>query len=222
MSHFLKEVDGDLVLNVLGYCVTVLVLLILLGAGTWFAWKLCGKKRGSLAFRQLAFCAMAIALATVTSNIKVYSFPFGGSITLCSMLFICLIGYFYGPECGFLTGAAHGVLQFLLGAYILTPIQVLIDYPLAFAALGLSGFFWKSKHGLIKGYLAGVCGRYFFAVLSGWIFFGEYAWDGWGALPYSLVYNAIYIFAEAAITVIILMIPAVSKAIAHVKEMARV
>jgi thiamine transporter len=59
-----------------------------------------------------------------------------------------------------------------------------------------------------------------FSVISGWIFFGSYAWDGWSALPYSLVYNAIYIFSEAAITVIILLIPAVSKALARVKSMA--
>ena len=69
----------------------------------------------------------------------------------------------------------------------------------------------------MKGYLLGVFGRYVFAVISGWIFFGEYAWDGWAALPYSLVYNGCYIFAEAALTVIVLSIPAVSKAMKKVK-----
>ena len=43
-----------------------------------------------------------------------------------------------------------------------------------------------------------------FAVISGWIFFGYYAWEGWDPLPYSLAYNAIYIFSEAAITLVIL------------------
>ena len=105
----------------------------------------------------------------------------------------------------------------LLSRIIYFPLQVLVDYPLAFGALGLSGVFAESKHGLVKGYLLGVFGRYVFAVISGWIFFGEYAWDGWGALPYSLVYNGCYIFAEAVITVIIISIPAVSKALKKVK-----
>ena len=88
-------------------------------------------------------------------------------------------------------------------------MQLVVDYILAFGALGLSGLFTNAKYGLIKGYLAGVVGRYVFAVISGWIFFGEYAWEGWAPLPYSLAYNGCYIFAEAAITIIILAIPAV-------------
>lgn len=105
----------------------------------------------------------------------------------------------------------------LLSRYYLFSTAGLVDYPLAFGALGLSGVFAESKHGLVKGYLFGVFGRYVFAVISGWIFFGEYAWDGWGALPYSLVYNGCYIFAEAVITVIIISIPAVSKALKKIK-----
>lgn len=170
--------------------------------------------------KRLVFCAMAIALSTVTSMLKIYSFPFGGSVTLFSMLFICLTGYLYGPAAGILTGAAYGILQFLIEPYFYTPIQVLVDYLFAFSALGLSGFFRNSRHGLIKGYLIGIFGRYIFTVISGWIFFGEYAWEGWNALPYSLVYNGCYIFTEAVLTVIILMIPAVSKGIEQVKSIS--
>lgn len=72
----------------------------------------------------------------------------------------------------------------------------------------------------MKGYIAGIIGRWVFAVISGWIFFGEYAWEGWGALPYSMAYNACYIFAEGIVTVIILCIPAVAKALGQVKQMA--
>lgn len=170
--------------------------------------------------KRLVFCAMAIALSMVTSMIKIYSFPFGGSVTLCSMLFICLIGYIYGPSTGILTGIAYGILQFIIEPYIYSPIQVLVDYPFAFGALGLSGLFAQSKWGLVKGYLLGILGRYFFSIISGWIFFGEYAWEGWNALPYSMVYNGCYIFSEALITVIILLLPAVSKGLSQVKVMA--
>lgn len=173
-----------------------------------------------MSIKKLVFCAMAIALGTVTSMLKVYEFPFGGSVTLLSMLFVCMAGYFYGPAAGIITACAYGIMQFIIQPYVLFPIQVIVDYLLAFGALGLSGFFRKSKHGLIKGYLLGICGRYVFVVLSGWLFFGEYAWEGWGALPYSLAYNGAYIFTEGLITIMILAIPAVSKGIAHVKNSA--
>lgn len=174
-----------------------------------------------ITIKQLAFSAAAVALAMVLSNIKVFHFPTGGSITLLSMLVACLPGFWFGPVVGLITGFAYGALQLIIDPYIVFPLQVITDYFLAFGALGLSGFFHNAKNGLIKGYIAGVLGRYFFAVLSGWLFFGEYAWDGWAALPYSLVYNGIYIFAEAAITIIILLLPPVKNALTSVKKMAQ-
>lgn len=219
MSFFVSNVDGEFLLTTAGKAATAIILAALLIIAAIAAGK-GGNNKKTMGTKQLVFCAMSMALAMVTSMLKVYSFPFGGSITLFSMLFICLVGYVYGPATGILTGAAYGILQFLIEPYILTPLQVLVDYPLAFGALGLSGFFCKSKNGLIKGYLLGILGRYVFAVISGWIFFGEYAWEGWSALPYSLAYNGCYIFAEAAVTVIILLIPAVAKGLNQVKVMA--
>ena len=200
----------------IGNIVLIVVMILVLGAAMVFA----GKHTKKLTVKQLAYCAMSIALGTVLSNIKVFSFPTGGSITLLSMLVICLPGFLFGPGAGIMTGVAYGILQLLIDPYVLYPSQLIVDYLLAFGALGFSGFFSKSENGLLKGYIAGVLGRYLFVVLSGWIFFGIYAWDGWGALPYSLVYNAIYIFAEAAITIIILCIPAVRKMFIHLKKMA--
>lgn len=219
MSFFVSNVDGEFFLTTAGKAATAIILAALLIIAAIAAGK-GGNNKKTMGTKQLVFCAMSMALAMVTSMLKVYSFPFGGSITLFSMLFICLVGYVYGPATGILTGAAYGILQFLIEPYILTPLQVLVDYPLAFGALGLSGFFCKSKNGLIKGYLLGILGRYVLAVISGWIFFGEYAWEGWSALPYSLAYNGCYIFAEAAVTVIILLIPAVAKGLNQVKVMA--
>ncbi len=193
----------------------VIVIAILLGLAMFFAKKHSKK----MSVKQLAFCAMAIALGTILSNIKLYSFPWGGSVTLLSMLIICLPGYWFGVGAGILTGVAYGVLQLLIDPYVLYPMQLVVDYLLAFGALGLSGIFTNAKHGLMKGYLTGVLGRYLFAVISGWIFFGAYAWEGWNPVAYSLVYNGIYIFAEAAITILLLAIPAIRSAFARVKQM---
>lgn len=145
--------------------------------------------------------------------------PLGGSVTPMSMLFICLIGYWYGPAAGVLTGMAHGMLQLILNPMIYSIPQLLIDYPLAFGALGLSGFFWKAKNGLLKGYILGVVGRFVFAFLSGVLFFADYAPEGMNPVVYSILYNGGYIFAEAALTIVIILLPPVVKALATVKRM---
>lgn len=211
-----------------GYVLLAVVLIALLCGAVIFARKYAAKQaspdaethKGSLTVKQLTFCAMAIALGTVLSNLKLFHFPTGGSITLLSMLVICLPGYFFGLGAGLMSGIAYGILQLMIDPYVLYPTQLVIDYLLAFGALGLSGIFSNSKFGLIKGYIAGILGRYVFVVISGWIFFGAYAWEGWAPLPYSLAYNAIYIFSEAAITIIILAVPAVQNGMARIKKMA--
>lgn len=181
--------------------------------------ELKGSNKRMSAVKQLVFCAMSIALGTVLSNIKLLDFPWGGSVTLFSMLIIVLPGYFFGLGAGLITGVAYGALQLIIDPYVIFPLQLVVDYFLAFGALGLSGLFSNAKNGLIKGYITGVMGRYVFVVISGWLFFGEYAWEGWAALPYSLVYNGIYVFAEAIMTLIVIMLPPVKNAINRVKAM---
>lgn len=159
---------------------------------------------------------MGIALAMVTSYIKVWEMPMGGSITLMSMLFICLIGYWFGPKYGLLAGAAYGLLQFIVDPYMLTIPQVILDYPLAFGALGLSGFFSNRKYGLQIGYFAGVLGRFLCSTLSGVIFFASFAPKGMNPWAYSAMYQGGYLGAEAVITLVIISIPPVAKALKQV------
>ncbi len=176
-----------------------------------------GKKK--LSAKQLSFSAVAMTLAVITSIFTVYELPFGGSITLFRMFFICFIGYLYGAKVGVITGVAYGILDFILKPYAITLVQPLLDYPIAFGCLGLAGVFTKSKYGIIKGYLLGVAGRYICHVLTGVIYFHEYA-GGKNVLVYSLSYNASYIVPEAVLTILILMIPTVRHAFGVVKKMA--
>lgn len=169
--------------------------------------------------KQLAFSAVAMTMAVITSIYTVYELPFGGSITLFRMFFICLIGYLYGTKAGIITGVAYGILDFILKPYAITLVQPLLDYPIAFGCLGLAGLFSKSKNGIIKGYLLGVVGRYICHVLTGIIYFHEYA-GGQNVLLYSITYNASYIVPEAILTILILLIPAVRNALWLVKKMA--
>lgn len=168
--------------------------------------------------RMLAFAAVAMGLAYVTSFIRFGSLPFGGSITLFSMLFICFVGYLYGPKLGVATGVAYGLLQMTVDPMIYYPIQVILDYPLAFGMLGLSGLVRNRNYGLLWGYLLGVAGRYLCHVLSGYLFFRE--WAVGNPLFYTLGYNATYIVPEAIATLILLSIPACRKTFELVRRLA--
>lgn len=200
----------------LGYGALVALMLVLL----ILACYLTGDK-AKFKTKHLVFSAVAMALAMITSFLKLFEAPMGGSVTLFSMLFICCIGYWYGLRTGIMTGVAYGLLQLISDPYIISLPQMITDYVLAFGALGLSGIFCNKKNGLVKGYIVGVLGRYLFAFLSGLIFFGMYAeGSGMSAPVYSLAYNGSYLGCEAAITLIVLAIPAVNKSFAQVKQLA--
>lgn len=203
-------------LTTAGYTVLVIAMLAILLVGC----AIFGSKK-KFSAKQLSFSAMAIALAMVTSMLKLWDMPMGGSVTLFSMLFIVLIGYWYGLGAGLATATAYGILQLIIDPYIISFPQMLIDYVFAFGALGLSGLFSKSKYGLIKGYLFGVFGRYVFAFLSGWIFFATYTPEFFNSsVVYSLAYNGAYLGAEALLTLILISLPPVNKALAQVKKTA--
>lgn len=203
-------------LTTAGYTALVIAMIALLLIGC----AIFGSKR-KFSAKQLTFSAMAIALAMVTSMLKLGDLPFGGSITLCSMLFIVLIGNWYGFGVGLTSALAYGILQLVVDPYIISLPQMLIDYLFAFGALGLAGVFWKSKNGLIKGYILGILGRFAFATLSGYIFFPTFMPEYFNSpLIYSMCYNAAYIVPEAILTLVLISLPPVRKALDHVKSLA--
>ncbi|MCB7319687.1 energy-coupled thiamine transporter ThiT [Lacrimispora sp. 210928-DFI.3.58] len=211
--------DGGL--TALGYALCGIAALALLLAAAVLAKRSRSGKR--LSTKQLVFCAAAMALSFITSYMKIWTMPYGGSVTLFSMLFICLIGYWYGPRTGILTGLAYGILQFLQEPYVLSLFQVCCDYVLAFAGLGLAGVFHKSKHGLVKGYILGILVRGAFHALGGYLYWMDYMPESFPqtlASLYPIIYNYSYILAEGVITVIVISLPPVAKALAQVKKNA--
>lgn len=153
----------------------------------------------------MAHIGMALALGTVLKMIKFYQMPNGGSVSLGSMVPILLIGLFYGSEIGILTGLLFGILDFLLGPYIIHPVQVLFDYPLAFSALGIAGYFKdKDKFQTILGVALALAGRFIFHFISGVIFFGSNAAPGQSAIAYSFGYTLSYIAPEGLLCILVL------------------
>lgn len=204
MQAFFESTNGKIAVIA---AIVVLLLLIMLG----------GKEKKT-DVRALTVSALMIALATVLGTIKVFEMPQGGSVTLFSILPIAVCGYLLGTRRGVMAGFCVGLLNLIFGPYVIHPVQLLMDYPIAFGAVGLAGLARESKNGLTKGYIIGVIGRYICAVMSGVIFFGEYAPEGFNAWTWSLWYNLTYLAAEGIITIIVINIPAVRNMFARFKS----
>ncbi len=217
MFQLLVNADGGL--TTAGYAVSALAVILLAAAVIFFCSKNSSTRK--MTTQQLVTCAVALALAYVTSYIKIFKLPFGGSVTLFSMLFIVLIGYWYGAKIGILTGLVYGIFQFLQEPYVLSLFQVCCDYILAFGAMGVAGFFSKSKkHGLVKAYLAAILARGAFHALGGYLYWMDYMPSNFPkslTALYPIIYNYSFILAEGLLTVIVISIPAVSKALNQIR-----
>lgn len=139
--------------------------------------------------KRLALSGVMLAMSVVLSFIKVFEWPFGGSITACSMLPVAVLGYTYGVKWGLLCGTVHGILQAITGAAMSSAFAgmnigsalaiIIIDYLFAFSAVGLSGML----KGKIKNHTAAfaigtalaVFIRYMAHIVSGYIFYKSYA-----------------------------------------------
>lgn len=172
----------------------------------------------------LVLAGVLIALGTALSFVKVFDLPYGGSITLCSMLPVMVFAYRSGTKWGLGAGFTFSVLQLLFGLDALKGVSgatvvgsVLLDYLLAFTVLGLAGIFrGKIKNdpaAFTLGCFAAGMLRYVCSFLSGWILWGEYADVNFSpmlagmsgqqlACCYSLVYNGSYMIPEIIVTCI--------------------
>ena len=154
----------------------------------------------------LALGAVCMALSNVLSMIKLFDMPQGGSVTPASMLPLMLFAYVYGVGPGMTVGAVYGVMQFIIEPqHFFSVPQMLLDYPIAFAMVGLAGVFSTYKNrpvGLMAGVVLGSLGRFVAAVLSGVVFFAEYAGDQ-NPWVYSIGYNGAYMLPECIICVVL-------------------
>jgi len=155
--------------------------------------------------RILAEAVVSIALAGVLYTVPFFQLPQGGRVTLASMVPIFFVALRRGPKVGILTGIVFGFVALVLDsfAFVVSPIQVALDYPLAFGALGLAGFFKKSP---VLGVIVGVAGRFICHFISGLVFFAIYAPAGESPVIYSAVYNGSFLSVELLMSAVIIFI----------------
>jgi thiamine transporter len=151
--------------------------------------------------RILAEIAIGVALATVLSTIKIFSMPYGGSVTLGSMVPILLIAFRRDVKVGVSAGVIYGMVQMMLDGWFYSPVGMLLDYPLAFGVLGIAALFKKRP---IIGVVVGLAGRFMSHFISGVVFFGMYAPEGMSPVLYSAIYNGGYIGAELVISALLI------------------
>lgn len=172
----------------------------------------------------IAMAGITLAMSFGLSYIKLFELPQGGSVTLFSLLPIMIFASLYGTKKGVFVCLIYGVLQAIQDPWIIHPAQFFLDYPIAFACIGLSGIFANAKR-LEKlpqvafvsgGVLAGVL-RFVCHVLSGVFAFSAYA-EGVNPWAYSLAYNS-FVFVDIALTLVVGVIVFSSKA--FVKEMKK-
>ena len=202
-------------------CVIVAVIGVLAYLGG-------NKDDGGYDARALTYGAICVATAFALSYVKFFSLPQGGSVTFASMLPIILYSYMFGTRKGLVVGVVYGMLQFIQSPQFYQPLQVLLDYPIAFGALGVAGIARKIPG--IKGHmlaeftvgalLAGLL-RYFAHVISGYYVFSRWAMEGYTAVSWAFVYN-MFIFADIAIVLVVglaaLSTKAMRRAITQVQQ----
>jgi thiamine transporter len=194
------------------YSLTIVIVLIFTSIFLYLA-----QKRQKFSTKTLVYGGVVIALSFILSFIKLYRMPQGGSITPASMLPLFAYAYMFGPFAGIVAGMAYGILQLIQDPYVVHWAQLLLDYPLAFGALGFAGFFRKN---LPLGILAGGFGRFVFHFISGVVFFASYAPKGTSPVVYSAIYNVTYLGPDLAVCLIIAFIPGLRSAIDRLKSQA--
>lgn len=162
--------------------------------------------------RIIAEVGLTVALSAVLGLIGLWQMPQGGSLSF-TMLPIFVLALLRGPRAGIAAGVLYGLVDLVLEPYAYHPVQVLLDYPIAYGLCGLAGVFSTRARSLaasdrfgasfwqatLPGIALGTVGRYAAHVASGLIFFSSYAIEaGQAPLVYSAVYNSFVLLSGAA------------------------
>ncbi len=178
------------------------VLILIIGALAFFF----GKREKVNHTKAVVYAGVMIALSFALSYVRLFHLPQGGSVTLASLLPLLLYSYAFGARRGVLVGLICGLLQFIQEPIIYHPAQFLLDYPIAFSAIGLSGILFRTPTAnkkilrfVLGAVFAGLI-RYASHVISGIFVFYVWAPEAYGAVAWGFLYNT-FVFADIAIAI---------------------
>lgn len=168
-------------------------------------------RRIRLTTAMLVNISLMLALTILLSQLRLYHFPQGGSVTLGAMVPLIIISLRYGAGVGALAGFLYGMIEIIADPFILHPLQVLFDYPLPNMAMGLAGLFTQR---LILGTVTAFVAKFACHFISGVVFFASYAPEGMSAAAYSLAANASVVVPNLLICCVILKVLPVERLLA--------
>ena len=173
--------------------------------------------------RKLTESALLIAIATVLSMIK-FDLPFGGGVTVVSMLPLVLISHRWGWKWGVLTAFVYSLIQLMLGldnvgyatSFVMALGVIFLDYVIAYTVIGFSGAFDKPLGKTRKSVAVGIAVTFVLRFCCHLIT-GAWIWGEWmpetfmnmtmtGPWLYSFLYNGWYMLAELVLTGIVAML----------------
>jgi thiamine transporter len=175
--------------------------------------------------RTLVEAALCVALAAVLNLVRIWHMPMGGTVSL-EMLPIVVFALRRGVGPGIAVGAAYGMVDLFLEPQVVHWAQFLLDYPVAYATVGLAGLFRRTgeiatpavsavwRRPLAGVALAGLV-RTAVHVVSGFVFFASYAPAGQPAWLYSLAYNGTYMLPATVLTAVaaVAVLPVLDRAV---------
>lgn len=177
-------------------------VLILLVSFAFFMYYLKAVKNYKFTTKTIVMIGLFSAISYILSMVKFIQYPQGGGIGLFPMLPTLLIAILYGKEVGITAGLIYGLLTLINGAYIIHPAQFLVDYILPTMVLGLAGIFGKDKKSdILKGCFLAVGLSVAMYIISGCVFFGDYAPEGMNVFVYSCIYNLSSSGVEGLLTI---------------------
>jgi thiamine transporter len=188
---------------------------IILAEGKKAKQQIRPNRRNTFSTMTLAEIIVMVALAGALSLVShsFFSLPQGGSINI-GMIPIFWLALRRGPKIGIFAGAVFGVVDLAIEPFVVHPVQFILDYPLAFAALGLAGLFKRWRvFGPVVGVVVGGTGRFLSHFVSGIVYFASYAPPGQSPAVYSLIYNGAYMFPSIVICAVVIFSLQASKSL---------
>lgn len=153
------------------------------------------------------------ALSAVLYIIRPFSLPFGGAITLGSMVPVMWLSLRRGVRVGFIAGTIFGILGLLIDVLLLpyspitNPVQVVLEYPIAFGMIGLAGLLGKdSELRVFLGVGISVLVKFLLHFIAGVVFWYWSVPEGWNHVAWAVVYNGSFLLPEFVISAVLIYI----------------
>ena len=157
--------------------------------------------------------ALATAFDLFSKSVPLPRMPYGGSISI-AMLPIMVLALLRGWKVGGVAGVIYGIVALVREQHFIHPVQLLLDYPLAFGVIGFTGIVTLEESGRAvflrlrvgAAVLLSSALRFSVHFVSGIVFWAQFAPEGQPVWLYSLLYNGSYMLVETTLDMVLVQV----------------